>query len=533
MGTNKIRLNPDLKIEQLVKELINIADKRVIIEALDDVTVLKNEINLRLLKFYAEEEDKEIIIKSGDNSLLSMAQRLGISTLKEIELDITQNRAIPQDTIPQDKPNTLGKKTNQDTDFASNLPGPFEEGKKEVAAAPEFQKSLRKGASRYSGHWATAVLVLLFTLGLALWWFFQPKAVVTVFPKFQELDFNAPAKIGNVFKDEDIFKGEIPARILVREDNIPVQSIATGKKVVGFTPSTGKVVLVNSTNQPVVIPKGTAMIARNGLRFLTNQDVLVPQKSVKMESGIEVATVNGRAEVEITAEKKGIAGNQPAKSITRIDGKFQRFLKVTNPTPTSNGTDKKVSVVTLEDVKKAEAEARRQMELVGRETVTAWIGDQYLYLPDLVKLEVLKISYNQNIGAESDLLQTTLEYRITVLAPAWTGINKYLSKQLDRNLPPFFQATSHKVELLSAKVIAAGNSSAKLVLEGRGKIRGVLNPKKIKTLIKGKSLEDAKTVLLAQNEIAGVRIAISGDSAKLPGYAFQIRVLIPSGVRPK
>lgn len=527
MGTNKIRLKPDLKIEQLVKELINISDKRVIIEALDDVTVLKNEINLRLLKFYAEEEEKEIIIKSGDNSLLSMAQRLGISTLKEIELDITQNKTIAQDS------NSSDKHTNQDMDTASRSLDPFEEGKKEIAAAPEFQKSFPKEASRHSGQLATAIMVLLFTLGLVLWWFFQPKAVVTVFPKFQELDFNAPAKIGNVFKDEDILKGKIPARILVREDSIPVQSITTGKKVVGFTPSTGKVVLVNSTNQPVVIPKGTAMIGRNGLRFLTNQDVLVPQKSVKMESGIEVATVNGRAEVEITAEKKGVAGNQPAKSITRIEGKFQRFLKVTNPIPTIHGTDKKVSVVTLEDVKKAEAEARRQMEMVGRETVTSWIGDQYLYLPDLVKLEVLKISYNQNIGAESDILQTTLEYRITVLAPAWTEINKYLAKQLDRNMPPFFQATSHKVELLSARVIAAGNSSAQLLLEGRGKIRGVLNPKKIKNLIKGRTLEDAKTVLLTQNEIAGARITVSGDNAKLPGYPFQIRVLIPSGVRPK
>lgn len=501
MGANIIRLNPDLKIEQLVKELINVPDKRVIFEALDDTMVLKNEINLRLLKFYAEEEEKEIIIKATDPGLLSLAQRLGISTLKEVELDIT--------------------------------PSAYEEGKSEIAATPEFEKPVRKETSRHSGQWATAVLILIFTLGLALWWFFQPKAVVTVFPKFQELEFRAPAKIGNVFKDEDILKGEIPARILVKEDSIPVQSITTGKKVVGFTPAIGKVFLINSTNHPVVIPQGTAMIGRNGARFLTNKDVLVPQKSVKVESGIEVATVNGRAEVEITAEKKGVTGNQPAKSITRIDGKYQRFLKVTNPAPTINGTDKKVAVVTLEDVKKGEAEARRQMEMVGQETVTVRIGEQYLHLPDLVKLEVLKISFNQNIGTESDILQTNLDYRITVLAPAWTGINKYLAKQLDRNLPPYFQATSHKVELLSAKVIAAGNSSAQLELEGKGKIRGVLNPTKIKNLIKGRSLEDAKTILIAQNEIEGAKITISGNGSKLPGYGFQIRVLLPSGVRPK
>jgi hypothetical protein len=501
MGTNKIRLNPDLKIEQLVKELINIPDQRVIIEALDDTTVLKNEINLRLLKFYAEEEEKELIIKASDPALLSLAQRLGISTLKEMELDIHPNS--------------------------------YEEGKSEIAATPEIEKPVRREASRHSGQWATAVLILIFSLGLALWWVFQPKAVVTVFPKFQDLEFTAPAKIGNLFKDEDIFNGEIPARILVKEASIPVQSLTTGKKVVGFTPATGKVFLINNTNQPVVIPRGTAMIGRNGTRFLTNRDVLVPQKSVKMESGIEVATVYGKAEVEITAEQKGVSGNQPAQSITRIEGKYQRFLKVTNPAPTVNGTDKKVAVVTLEDIKNSEAEARRQMELVGRDMVTAWIGEQYLHLPDLVKLEVIKIGYNQNIGAESDILQTNLDYRVTILAPAWVGIDKYLAKQLDHNMPPNFQATSHKVELLSAKVIAAGDNSAQLELEGKGKIRGVLNPAKIKNLIKGKSLEDAKTVLLAQNEIANAKITISGDGSKLPGYGFQIKVLLPGGVRPK
>lgn len=504
MGTNKIRLDAALKIEQLVKELINHPDKRVIIEVMEDGSVLKNEVNLRLLKFYADEEEKELIIQANDPGLLSLAQRLGISTLKEVELDINMSDR-----------------------------GLFPETDSEVAATPEFEKPVKGDVSRRWGEWATAILIIVFTLGLALWWFFQPKAVVTVFPKFQEISFVAKAKIGNTFKDEDILHNELPAKVLVKEADIPVQTITSGKKMVGFTKATGKVLLINNTNQPVVLPQGTILTSQTGIGFLTDQEVLIPRKSAKMESGIEVGTVYGKAGVEITAEKKGVAGNLPAKSITRIESKYQRFIKVTNPVPTMNGADKSVAVVTLEDIKKGEDEARRQMQLVGPEVIKTSIGEEYLYLPDLEKLEVLKISYDQNIGSESDVLQTDLEYRITVLVPLWAGINKFLTKQLECNLPPYFQATGQKVELVSANVITSGDEWSELNIEGKGKIRGVLNPKEIKKLIKGKTLEEAQTILLTRNEIAGAKISIAGSGSKLPGYGFQIRVLLPDGAGPR
>jgi hypothetical protein len=504
MGVNKIRLNSAITIEQLVKEIINHPERRIIIEAVADATVLKNEVNLRLLKFYAEEEDKELMIKASDPGLLSLAQRLGISTLKEVELDLGDH--------------------NYDS---------LDEGENEVAATPEYEKPVKEGASRWPGQWITAVLVLIFTLGLALWFFIQPKAVVTVFPKFLDLEFTANAKISNYFKDEDILKGGIPARILTKEAGITIQTITTGKKLIGVAPAVGKAFFTNGTNQPVVLPKGTALIGRDGVRFLTDQDILVPQKSITFEAGIESAMVYGKAEVGITAEKKGTAGNQPARSITRIEGKYQRFLKVTNPAPTMNGTDKKVAVVTLEDIKKGEAEARQQMQLVGPDAVAALIGEEYLYLPDVTKLEVTKISYSQNIGGECDVLQTNLDYRISVLTPMRTGINKFLARQLDLNLPPSFQAMGHKVDLVSTTVTRTGDQWADLRIEGKGRIRGVLNPQKIKALIKGKSLEDAKTVLLGRNEIAGAKIVVSGSGTKLPGYGFQIRVLLPDGAGPR
>lgn len=502
MGVNKIRLNSDVKIEQLVKEIISHPDKQVIIEVITDTTVLKNEINLRLLKFYAEEEEKELVIQSNDSSLLSMAQRLGISTLREAELVMDLSEEICQD------------------------------GEREIAATPEFKQS-EKEPHWWRGEWVTAVLIILFTLGIALWWFMQPKAVITVFPKYQDLEFTAQAKISNIYKDEDILNSEIPASVLIKEASLPVQIITTGKKNIGITAAIGKVFFTNSSNQPVVLPKGTILSGKDGVRLATDNEVLVPQKSVKVESGIEVGTVYGRVEVGVTAIKLGTSGNQPAKSVTRIEGKFQRLLKVINPAPIVNGTDKMVSIVTLEDVKKGEAEARHQMQLVSPDTITSLIGKEYLYLPELAKLEVIKIYYDQNIGMESDVLQTNLDYRITVVAAYVTGINKFLAKQLDHNLPPNFEAINSQVKLVSANVTDQNDKISKIQIIGKGRIRGVLNPQKIKDLIRGKSLSIAKATLLAQNEIERSNIVISGSGSKLPGYVFQIRVLLPDGTRPK
>jgi hypothetical protein len=505
MTQKRIQLKSEYKIEQLAKEVINSIESQIVIEVPEDCSLLTNEINLRLLKFYAEEEEKEIIINAVDPVLIALAQRLGITTIEDGE----STTADPEPVF-----------------FKAHY-----QGESETAATPEAPALEHSNAKIWHyGRLLPAIIVMLFTLSLAIWWFLQPKAVVFVYPKEQALPFKAVVQVGNEFNDADILSGKIPARNIEQHFKVVVQSVTSGHKTIGVTAAVGKVLIINSSNKPVLLPKGSFLHGRNGCRFLIDNDVLVPKKSTRLEAGIAVGESYGKVEVSITAEKKGTSGNQPARSITGIEQKYQNLLKVTNPAPTRNGVDKQVAIVALEDVKSGEAEAKRQMQLAYLDEARSLISTDYLYLADLVKTEIIHMTNKPEIGGEGDSLQTELEYGISVLAPTRTGIQKFLNQQFEQNIPTDFEAKNRKIDLLSMRLITMNEGrEAGLELEGQGQIRGLLDQSKIKKLIKGQFTADAKEILIRQNEIADVKFKVDNLRAKLPSFGFQIRVLFPAG----
>ncbi len=504
MSASKIKIDEGLTIENLVKALIDTPGERVILEVPEKVSLLSNEINLRLLKFYAEEEEKEIVIHSDDPFLTGLAHKIGISTLKENQLTFPKHRIEPEKV--------------------------YEKAEKEIAASPEIDNEpIGLGWTQLQGGLQFAIIISLFSLILACWWVFQPRAVVMVYPKEQALTFSSTVQIGTVFSAQELPEGKVPAKILEKDNQIKVQTVATGFKVVGVNPAVGRLTLINSTGQPVVLPKGSVAVGKGGVRFLTDGDVMVPKRQTKYRDGIAVGEEYGRAEVNITAEKKGTAGNQPAKSVISLSGKYQRFLKVINSSPTTNGSDKKVAVITLNDVKRGESEAKRQMQLVGNEEISALTGAEYLCLPELIRTKIIRITNAPDIGEENELLQTTLDYRTTVLTPLIDDLLKYLARKFQENIPRGFRAKNEQVVLTDAKLSRIGDGNAQLKLTGKSLIRGVLDQGKIKNLIKGKTKEGASSILTQQNEVSRFKIDLKNNATKLPSYAFKIKVVFPAG----
>lgn len=501
----KIRVEEGLTIESLVKELINTPGKRIVLEVSENATLLNNDINLRLLKFYAEEEEKEIVVHSDDPGLIGLAHQLGFSTVMDKRLAPSDNRIKPE--------------------------ADYQGAEIEIAASPETDAETPTGAAwnQWRGGLQLATIISMFSLSLAGWWLLQPRAVVIVYPKEQTLTFSADVQIGAAFNAQEIPDGRVPAKILEKENQIKVQTVTTGSKIVGVTPAVGRVTLVNSTGQPVVLPKGSVVIGKAGTRFLTDRDVLVPKRHTKYQDGIAVGEEYGRAEVNITADEKGTVGNQPSKSITILSGKYQRFLRVINSSPTRNGSNKKVAVVALNDVKKGELEAKRQMQLVGADEISALTGKEYLYLSQLVDSEIIRVVNAPDIGEESELLETTLDYRTSVLTTLTDDIFKYLVHKFKASIPTGFQAKSERVELVAVKPDEITEGKAVLALTGRGLINGVLKPDNIKELIKGKTTDEATSLLTRQNEVGRFKIDLKNGAAKLPRYSFQMKVVLPAG----
>jgi hypothetical protein len=519
-----IVVKPEQKIEQLVKEIINHPQKQLILEVAADVTLLTNEINLRLIKFYAEDEGKELIINGVDPLLIALAQRLGISTIRERNFESMTASSREEAAVllePAEEPQ----------------PEPaFEAPETTVAPISRVNPKMRR---RYHWSWTgrgllPALGIAFFSLVTAVWLFVQPQAVVTVYPKEQKLNFGAKVFLGTGFKEKEIINGKIPGKMVEKTATITVQTVATGKKTIGVTPATGKIILINRSNQPVVVPKGTVVYGDRGLRYRTITNVLTPKKVTKFRFRIPIGEEYGKVQVGIVAERNGSAGNQPSGRITRIEGRFRNYLQVINTEPVGNGQDKQISIVAAADLEKGRDEAEKQLQLVAPEEITAMVGAGLLLFPELIRIEVISLNSGPAVASEAREVKTLLKYRATAILASAAAIHKFLLAQLVNNTPPNFEARNNDVRMISAQVISAGPQTSQIHLVGTGTLRGILSQAKIKELIKGKSLAEAQMALTAQDEVADYEIKLNTAKRKrLPGFGFQIKVLFPAGEKGK
>jgi hypothetical protein len=505
-----IIVKPDLKIEQLVKEIIRHSQKQIILEVPESTVLLTNEINLRLLKFYAEDEGKELIINAVDPQLVALAQRLGISTIRERNLD---GLDLAEAAVSAEKADAM-----------------------ELIPAVTV-KSPQKRRKTY--HWKhngflPAVVVALSTLLIGLWFFLQPKVLVTVYPKVQQLNFGAKVTISPKYRDVEILTGKIPAQEVEKTTEFQIETVTTGSKVIGITPATGSVILINHSKRPVAIPRNAIVSGSKGVKFKTGKNVLVPAKVTRLRYGIPVGEEYGKVEVPIRALKNGTQGNQPPKTITKLEGKMQNQIQVINFKPTVNGTNRRVTVVAQADLDKGKAEATRQMRLAAVDELKSLVGAAHLFFPELVQVEVLRLDSGPSLGSEATTVKTTIKYRSKVVAPALVSICKYLTSQLERNLPPKFATTRDAVKLVSAQVLTADQRAIQLHLVGMANLRGILSQDKVRNLIKGKSISAAQKLLMLQSEVAEFRIEPKNPRRNtLPRFGFQIKLLFPADPSPR
>lgn len=151
-----------------------------------------------------------------------------------------------------------------------------------------------------------------------------------------------------------------------------------------------------------------------------------------------------------------------------------------------------------------------------------------------MEVKVLELQTLPPLGNEAAAVKTTLKYRVTVVAPSRTGIHKYLNSQLDGHLPPNFAAANGSVKMVSAQVLAADSGIIRLHLVGTANLRGILSAAKIRALIKGKSIGEAKQLLTKQNEVADFKMEFKDPHLlTIPRFDFQIKLLFPAGTNAR
>jgi len=278
--------------------------------------------------------------------------------------------------------------------------------------------------------WLThaAARLTFFTLGviavLAVVLLFIPSATISLDPKLQTQDLTLQVSASQNVTSVNV-AGNLPAHKMsvVVEGSQSAQ--ATGQASVPDKPAQGVARFRNLTTSVIGIPAGTVIRASNepAVHFVTTQD------------GVLAAGVGRTIDISVQAVEPGRAGNLAADTLIAIQGDLGPDLAVTNPEPTSGGTDRTVSMPTADDRAHLHDALLADLRQQALDQVVQKLSSGDLLFPTTLTLSpALDETYLPAEGQPGETLTLTLQVEFSIQYALTSDLNALAAAALDAGL---------------------------------------------------------------------------------------------------
>lgn len=491
-------------LEDLIRIIRESPAQRIVLLAEAGCPALRETINLRLLRFYSDERQVELVVIARDPVIRREAEREGL--------------------YRPDFDGRSGGLNEADDQLALEFAAHSEEGPGKSAVVRRPVPALRPNFGRL----ITASAAAFFTLLLGAYLFFSPRVTVAVYPVVESRQLTVQAQLSPDYAETMLAQNRLPGRVIERRSQAEYSLPATGKKTVGYKPATGKVTFYNGLAKPFVIPKGTEISTASGIVFVTVKDGMVPAKTRKTVLNVVTGENYGQLDLPVEAVRKGVGGNVPRNTLTKLPGNLGKQLQVTNFAPAFGGEDRQIPVVTQEDIARCVSEVRRQMELAGPDEIRRAVGPEYAFLPELVSVRSLETTPSCQAGDEADQVSVKLVYAVKTTAISKSSLYKYIKLQLHRSLPPYLVLAGDPVRIVSITAKPGSEPSHDLSIQAETTVHGRLDRARIINQIAGRPVAEARTGLNSLPEIGRFELRAPSGMTHIPRLHFQIRLLFPS-----
>jgi hypothetical protein len=302
---------------------------------------------------------------------------------------------------------------------------------------------------------------------LALILLLLPGATVTLVPAKEDVALDLPVVVDPGIKKADLTHARLPGRAIDKEVSETAQAPATGRKPSPDARAGGEVVFVNKTDKPVVVPKGTVVLA-GSVRFATQADVNIggtvfsgPQQRISMQRAQVLAVIGG------------VEGNVGRFQINKIEGPLANQLDVQNDAAMKGGSEKTITFVTADDRRKLQEsltktltdrlnqQIKSQLPAPDKETAVPW---------GATNPTVVEAAFNKNEGDEAQTLSLTLKirYGATVFGnDAYNNFVKQLAAARAGAAKPGYDVAAGSIQALPPSVDGVENGAIRLQAHAR------------------------------------------------------------------
>ena len=355
-----------------------------------------------------------------------------------------------------------------------------------------------------------SALVALLTAALLV---ALPVMRVTVTPASEAVRRDLEITVDAGQRSADPARGLLPGEQLQYRFEVSGSVPTSGEKSVGREPARGEVLFANNTANAITLPSRTPIVARTGVRFLTDAEARIP-------------AYNYSTRVRVTADQKGGAGNVGANQMANLDPPIPG-LTVSNPLPMSGGVDRPGKVVAAPD----QAKLKEQLLQRAREQAIAEFqarsGSAKSVPPDTLQMRVENENYQPAVETEADQLNGSMG--VSASAVAWDnqGMNTLVQRMILAGFGEDYQLPLNLLRLPPPEVMGVEGQRMKVRIKADALVVRSVDPNPIEDRLRGKSSAEARSVLESFPGLAGApRVEISPAWAPR-AYRIEVAVSAP------
>lgn len=337
---------------------------------------------------------------------------------------------------------------------------------------------------RKSSLYSMLAIILVLIIGIFTYWWFVPKAVVTIFvsPK----PYQQQVKIffsGNGQFDES--KAVIPAQILTLKSSGEKTKSTTGVKLTGEK-ATGSVQIANGNGNSINLSAGTILTSSSGLRFVTNTEASI--------SGQLLPGTPGTATLAVTAGDIGAQYNLAKGEVFKV-GTFEKSLvAATSQSDFSGGSSQQIAAVSSDDQKQVESELKEELSEKVKKELKDNVSEDSILVDDLASLDVVAENFDHEVGDTVDKVKLALSIEGTGVLADKEKLTQYTTNILKDKIPSGYVLRNNQIDF-KFKFINKENEYLIYETDIGANFLPMTNSNEISDKIAGRTLEKAKEYL--------------------------------------
>ena len=404
-----------------------------------------------VLKGKSEDQKKDETSTEDENVTHVSPAAVGFLVGKDVaEVSVPKGDETPQDTLQQsvggekpieEKPQEesgdvkAAEEISKKPSFVSKVKLTFASLASKFKRAPksEVQQSGSDKSSKRILYIGVGVFAI-FIIGLFAFWWFVPKATVTVYVSPKTLEEKFIINVDPDTKDANFETSTLPGDITSKTASGEKTISTTGTKTVGET-AKGEVTMYRSGSE-ITLSEGTVLTGPNDLKFALNNDVTIASGS---------ASTPGTAKVGVTAQDIGAQYNLASGEVFDVANYLKSDIEAKNESDFSGGSSREINAVSEEDAAQLEEDLTSELIEEAIQKIKDSLSDDDFLVEESITENVIERNFSSKVGEEATSLTLKETLEVDALVVNRTSLIEFSKGILKDEVPSSYVLREEQV----------------------------------------------------------------------------------------